>query len=181
MRPTQPKLGRTSHLISSLPEMGDTSPVQANLTNFLERAKNPAQNSMMEKIVRSGLIEAVAFPVATPCLELVLECMNRYGVEQRCIRAINEEVLLKIDRETVMASMGIPHKESYEDWTIGTSYSFFFEKKSTYKSVIARYWLLKIQKGGSRLPRPLTRENFITKVWDIVILLNKLKGNAHAF
>lgn len=55
-----------------------------------------------------------------------------------------------------MEAMGIPHKEPYEDWTIVTSYSFLAEKKSTYKSVIARNWLLKIQKGGSRLPRPLT-------------------------
>lgn len=127
MRPTLPKLGHTSCLISSLPEMGDTSLAQPDLTNFLERAKNPAQNSMMEKIIRSGLTEAkCAFLVATPCLELVLECMNRYDVEQRCIRAraINGKVLLKIDREIVMATMEIPHKESYEDWTIGTSYTF---------------------------------------------------------
>lgn len=163
MRPTLSKLGRTSFLVSSLPEMGDTSLAEANLFDFYERVKNPTQNSMMEKIVRSGLVEAAAFPVAAPCLELVLECMNRYDVEHRCIRDINSEVLLKIDKETVMAAMGIPHKEPYEDWTIGTSYSFS-KKKSTYKSVIAKNWLLKIQNGGSRLPRPLTRENFITEV-----------------
>lgn len=63
-----------------------------------------------------------------------------------------------------MAVMGIPHKELYEDWSIGTSYAFFSEKQSIYKSVIARNWLLKVQKGGSQLPKPLTREHFITKV-----------------
>ncbi|XP_057824589.1 uncharacterized protein LOC131036662 [Cryptomeria japonica] len=119
MRPTLLKLGCTSCLISSLPEMGDTSLAQVDLTNFLERVKNPAQNSMMEKIVRSGLIEAAAFPIVAPWPKLVLECMNRYDAEHRCIRAINGEVLFKIDRETVMAAMGIPHKEPYEDGTIG--------------------------------------------------------------
>lgn len=34
---------------------------------------------------------------------------------------------------------------------------------------------------GSWLPKPLTRENFIMEVWDIVILLNRIKGNSHAF
>lgn len=47
--------------------------------------------------------------------------------------------------------------------------------------MIPRNWLLKIQKGGSRLPRSLTREHFIAEVRDIVILLNRLKWNAHAF
>lgn len=57
---------------------------------------------------------------------------------------------------------------------------FLSKKKGTYKSVIAKNWLLKLRKGGSRLRRPLRRENFITKVQDIVILLHRLKGNAHA-
>ncbi|XP_057830722.2 pentatricopeptide repeat-containing protein At2g13600-like [Cryptomeria japonica] len=81
--------------------MGDTSLVLADLSDFLERAKNPVQNSMMERIVKSGLIEAATFPIVAPCLELVLECMNRYDAEHRCIRNINGEVLLKIDRDTV--------------------------------------------------------------------------------
>lgn len=143
MRPTLPKLGHTSYLVSSLPEMDDTSLAQEDLFDFIERDKNLAQNFMMDKIVRSGLVEAATFPVVGPCSELVLECMNRYDAKHRCIRDINGEVLLKIVRETVMAPMGIPHKVSYEDWTIGTSYSFY-EKKRTYKSVISRNWLLKI-------------------------------------
>lgn len=131
--------------------------------------------------MKSGLVEAATFPIVAPCLELVLECMNRYDAEHKCVRNVNGVVLLKINIEIVMVAMGIPQKEPYEDWTIGTSYSLVSEKKSTYKSVIARNWLLKIQKGGSRLPSPLTREHFIAEVWDIVILLNRLKGNAHAF
>lgn len=107
--------------------------------------------------------------------------MNRYDASNRCIRANNGDMLVRIDKEIVMATIGIPHKEPYEDWSIGTSYAFFSEKKSVCWSVIARNWLLKIHKGGSRLPKPLTREHFITEVRDIVILLNRLKGNSHAF
>lgn len=181
MRPTLSKLGHTSCLIITLLELHNTTLVQDELGNFLETVRNPKSNSMMDRIVQSGLIEATAFPIAAPCPELVYACMNKYDASHRCIRASNGEILVRIDRETIMATMGIPHKELYEDWSIGTSYSFFSKKKSIYWSVIARNWLLKMQKGGSRLPKPLTREHFITKVQDIVILLNRLKGNSHAF
>lgn len=97
MRLTLPKLGRTSCLVSILPELGDTSLVQANLGDFLERARNPRADSMMERIVRSGLIEASAFPTAAPCLELVITCMNRYDVESRSIRTSSGELLVEIN------------------------------------------------------------------------------------
>lgn len=67
MRPTLPNLGRTSCLISTLLELDDTTLVQDELENFLGRAKNPEANSMMQKIVHSGLVEAAAFPIAAPC------------------------------------------------------------------------------------------------------------------
>lgn len=104
---------------------------------------------MMERIVRSGLIEAIAFPIAAPYPDLVIACMNIYEIDNKCIRTSSGELLVEINKETVMAVMGIPHKEPYEDWSIGTSYVFFSKKKSIYRSVIARNWLLKIQKGGS--------------------------------
>lgn len=138
MRLTLPKLGRTSCLISTLQELDDTAFVQDELDNFLERAKNPIANSMMGKIVHSGLVEAATFPIAAPCPELVYACMNRYDASNRYIRANNGDMLVRIDREIVMAAIGVPHKESYEDWSIGTSYAFFSEKKSVYRSVIAR-------------------------------------------
>lgn len=104
---------------------------------------------MMEILVRSGLVEAAAFPLAAPCPDLVIACTNRYDVENRCIRTSSGEMLVDINRETIIVAMQIPHKESYEDWSIETSYDFFFEKKSKYRRVIAINWLLKVQKGGS--------------------------------
>lgn len=65
--------------------------------------------------MKSGLVEAATFPIVASCPKLVLECMNRCGVECRCIRNANDEVLLKIDRETVMATIGIHPKDPYED------------------------------------------------------------------
>lgn len=110
MKHTLPKIGHTSCLVSSLPNMGDTSLALEDLSYFLERAKNPVQNLMMERIVKSGSIDATTFPITVPCPELVLECMNRYDEEHKCIRNVNGEVLLKINKETMMAAMGIPHK-----------------------------------------------------------------------
>lgn len=61
--------------------------------------------------MRSGLIEAATFPLAAPCLDLVIVCMNRYDAENICIRTSNGELLVGINREIIMATMGIPHKE----------------------------------------------------------------------
>lgn len=116
---------------------------------------------MMRRIVDSGLIEASVFPSAIQCLELVLECMNKYDLKHRCIRNANGGVSLNVNRETIMVIFKIPAKEMNEDWTITTSYGFFLEKKTQYISVIAINWLLKSQKGDSKLPKPLTREHLI--------------------
>lgn len=136
---------------------------------------------MMEKILKSSLVEVDAFLIVTPCSDLVMACMNRYDTENRCIKTSNGELLVSINREIVMVAMGIMHKDKYEDFTIGNSYAYFLEKKTKYRSVIARNLLLKVQKGGSQLPKPLTREHFIIEVLDIVILMNRVKGNSHSF
>lgn len=124
--------------MSILPELEDTSLVYVDLGDFLERTKNPQISSLMEKIVKSRLVEAVAFPLVTPFLDLVMGCMNIYDTENRCIRTSNGELLVSINRKTVMIEMGIPHKDEYEDWTIGNLYAYFLKKKRKYKSVIAR-------------------------------------------
>lgn len=102
--------------------------------------------------------------------KLVLECMSRYDPIERCIRNIEGKFLLAISRKVVSVVMKIPEKEQYEDWIVCKSQGLFFEKKSCYRSVIARNWLLKFQKGGSRLPSPLTQEHLIQEVRDIVII-----------
>lgn len=61
MRPMLPKLGWTSCLVSILPELEDTSLIHVDLGDFLERTKNPQTSSLMEKIVKSGLVEAATF------------------------------------------------------------------------------------------------------------------------
>lgn len=115
MRPMLSKIGWTSCLVSILPELEDTSLVHVDLGDFLERTKNPLTGSLMEKIVKSGLVEATAFPLVATCLDLLMACMNRYNTENKCIKTSNGELLVSINRETVMAAMGIPHKEEYED------------------------------------------------------------------
>lgn len=115
MRPILPKLGLTSCLVSILPELEDTSLVHEDLGDFLERAKNTQTGSLMEKILKSGLVEAATFPLVTVCLDLVMACMNRYNTENICIKTSNGELLVNINREIVMATMGIPHKDEYED------------------------------------------------------------------
>ena len=57
----------------------------------------------------------------------------------------------------------------------------YVDRKKDYDSIVAQAWLLKLAKGGSRLPKPLTIENFIREIANIVLLLNRFKGNDHAF
>lgn len=91
------------------------------------------------------------------------------------------EALLRISQEVIAIVMRIPKKEKYEDWTVCKSQGLFFEKKSFYRSVIARNWLLKFQRGGSRIPSPLTWEHLIRKVNNIVIMLHRVRGNQISF
>lgn len=127
------------------------------------------------------MVEVKAFPPTVSCQEVVLECMSRYDPAERCIRDVDGKVLLTISWEVITAVMKIPEEEQYEDWTICKSQGLFSEKKSCYRSVIARNWLLKFQKGGSTPPSPLTREHLIQEVRDIVILLHRMQGNQIAF
>lgn len=92
----------------------------------------------MGRIVDSRLIEASIYPSAIQCPKLVLKCMNKYDPEPRCIKNVNGGVLLNANWEIVVDVFKIPTKETYEDWTITTSYGFFSKKKTKYRSVIAR-------------------------------------------
>lgn len=84
MRPILPKIGETSCLVSILLELEDTSLIHVDLGDFLEITKNPKTGSLMEKIVKISLMEAVVFPLIAPCHDLVLACMNRYDSKNRC-------------------------------------------------------------------------------------------------
>ena len=90
----------------------------------MARLKNVRLGSMAECVFESGLIHAAGFPKAIPCLELVLECRDKYDAAERCIQNYNGEVLIYVNRVTVMGALRIPPKEEYQDWTISLSYSF---------------------------------------------------------
>ena len=40
---------------------------------------------------------------------------------------------------------------------------------------------MRLAEGGSRLPKPLKIKHFIKEIEDIVLLMNRVKGNDHAF
>ena len=115
------------------------------------------------------------------CPELVIECANHYDPSMRCIKKILEEVVVKINRTSVCSTLRIPHKELYEPWTFEEAKHLYADRKKSYDSIVAQYWLLKPKKGGSRLPKPLTIKHFIKEIADIVLLLNRIKWNEHAF
>lgn len=178
--PKMPKLEKLPFL-SSLPNIRDTFLVNKSLPDIIERAKNPQSGPIYQRLANSGLLEATAFPAAIPYPELILECANHYDPISRCIRKVSGEVIVKIGRVSVYSAFRIPHKEPYEPWTFEEADRLYTQKKNSYDSKIAQSWLLKPAEGGSRLPKPLTIEHFMKKISDIVLLLNRVKGNEHAF
>ena len=115
------------------------------------------------------------------CLELVIECAKHYDPSSKCVKKISGEVVVKINRASVYLALKIPHKESDEPWTFEEAEHLYVDRKKSYDSIVAQSWLLKPEESDSRLPKPLIIEHFIKEIVDIVLLLNKIKGNDHAF
>ena len=80
-----------------------------------------------------------------------------------------------------MGTLRIPLHEVYEDWNIISSYTQFSIDVNEFNNLIAKDCILKFERGGFCLLHPLTREHIISKIKDIITLLNKVKGNPHAF
>ena len=55
------------------------------------------------------------------------------------------------------------------------------DNKKNYDSIVAQTWLLKLGEGSSRLSKPLNIKHFIREIVDIMLLLNRAKGNDHTF
>ena len=131
--------------------------------------------------MNSGLLEAIAFPLAITCPKLVIERANHYEPNTRCIKKILGEVIVKINRTSVYSAFRIPHREPYEPWTFEEAKHLYAKNKNSYDNKVAQSWLLKLAKGGSRLPKPLAIEHFIKEIANIIFLLNRVKENEHAF
>ena len=179
-RPKLPKLEKPP-LLSSLPEIRDTFLVNKSLPDIVEREKHPQSSPIYHKLAESGLLEATTFPAAITYPELILECANHYDPILRCIKKASGEVILKINRTSINSAYRIPHREPYEPWTFEEAERLYAEMKNSYDNKIAQSWLLKPVEGGSRLPKPLTIDHFMKEISNIVLLLNRVKGNEHAF
>lgn len=177
--PKMPKLEKP-FLLSSLPEIRDTFLVNKSLPDIIEWAKNVQSGPIYQKLVSSGLLEAVAFPPAIECPELVVEYANRYDPNTRCIKKVSGEVLVRISRTSVSAALRVPDKEPYKPWTFEEFEHLYHDRKKEYDNIVAQTWLLRPAEGGSRLLKPLMIEHFIREIVDIVLLLNMIKGNDHA-
>ena len=178
--PKLPKLDKT-FLLSSLPKTQDIFLVNKNLGELIEQAKNVQSSPIYQKLASSGFLEVVVFPLAIECPELVVECANHYDPNTRCIKEFSGEVLVRISETSVSSALRIPHKEPYEPWTFEKPEHLYCDRKKNYDSVVAQTWLLRPAEGGSRFPKPLTIEHFIKEIVDIMLLLNRVKGNARAF
>ena len=89
--------------------------------------------------------------------------------------------MVKINRASISSALRIPHKEPYESHTFEQVECLYGDRMKDYDSNVSQSWILKLVEGGYRLPKPLTIEHFIRDIVDIMLLLNRVKGNDHAF
>lgn len=89
-------------------EFSDTALRDFDMGDLLERLKSQMSELFMTEIENSGLVEATAFPLAVACLELVRECINRFDIRHQCIRKDDGQVLLTVNRETIVSVFRIP-------------------------------------------------------------------------
>ena len=96
---------------SKLKRVSDTNIITANMIQLRNRLKE-GQSSMAEKIYKSKIVHAVAFPPTLPCPELVMECASRFDIVMKSI--IFDEgkrVLANISGQVVKEVFNIPqHK-----------------------------------------------------------------------
>lgn len=90
------------------PIVSDTDLKGENLEVLKERVLKGIDRSFGVEILSRGLIEAVAFPPAIPCPELVRECIARYDLVFETIGRDNGETLLAINREVISSIFKIP-------------------------------------------------------------------------
>lgn len=65
-------------LTCDIPKIGETKLRQVNMNEFREKFNVPNPPPITQKVVHSGLVEVVAFPIAVQCPKLVLECIKHY-------------------------------------------------------------------------------------------------------
>lgn len=128
---------------------------------MVERTKNSLSGTIAQKLVCSGLLEAVVFLSTMECPELIIECANHYDPHSRCTKKVSGEVLAIFNGVTIMSPLKIPQKETYKPYNFEEVGHLYRKYKKNYNSVVVQSWLLKKALGGSRFSKPLTIMNFI--------------------
>ena len=83
--------------------------------------------------------------------------------------------MVHIDRVKIMGALRILPHEVYVAWMNNLSEIKFLVELNTLNNAITKNQLLKLEKGGSFLPRLLTIDRLIPKLKYFIILLNRIK------
>ena len=87
---------------SSWSTITDTSLRFYDMQDFQKRLRTDPIHPITEKLLGSGLVEAVGFPVAMQAPELILECINHYNPDTKQILLPDQTVLISIDRQAIV-------------------------------------------------------------------------------
>lgn len=81
-----------------------------------------------------------------------------------------------MNQEKIVSVFRILERDAYFEFTPSLFVTRFLEKADKHRNAIFRSWLIKPQRGGSRLPKSLNRDHVKPYIRDLIVLLHKVKG-----
>ena len=173
--------GNVSSLECRKPVISDTNLEGVKLenlqANFLEYANET--NGCME-VLTSGLIEAVAFPLALVSLELLQVCIDHYDVRSKSIVSKDGNTVLSISRDTIAFVLHFP-ESAFAAFSPTQSLAEYQETPSKFYNTLARRWTETNYGGGSRLPKVVTKDHLKPHIHDLVVLLHRVNSSFDVF
>lgn len=134
----------------------------------------------MEKLRESGLVEAATFPMAVQAPELIYECIAHYNPETKQIVLPNDNILLSIDRETIVNCLRIPEREEFSNLSFSIAVTEFSDRKMVWRKEILKNWFQKPRGARGKLPKSLFGVDLKLEIVDILVLLHRLRGEEDA-
>ncbi|GLJ40667.1 hypothetical protein SUGI_0839700 [Cryptomeria japonica] len=172
--------GNIFSLACTEPIVSDTYLKGENLEVLKERVFKGIDGSFGVEILGSGLIEAVAFPPAIPCPELVLECISRYDPISETIRRDNGETLLAINHRVISSIFRLPDYQ-FLNFSLTQLITEFNVDRTGHRNIVEKYWLKVPQRGGSRLPKNPNKNHMLPHIHDVMLLLHRVRGSMEAY
>lgn len=128
------------------------------------------------KMMQNGIVQAVGFPQAKECVELIVECALHYKAQSREIIAPDGRVLANLSKLSIQETFGIPKHSKTTYKTKDQAQRVYDSQSKLCATNVNKSWLEKKRPQG-KVPKYLLRPFFKEKYGDIILLLNRVMGS----